>query len=524
MPGRILLVLPERLRRQGLEALLRDAVASVLAGSDVTPPKFAAAVSRRDADELLEVASPFDLIVAHLDIPADGRSCPDETADRGLEFLKAVEAKGTSVPSILLVDSINGRLLSKARDLLRCEVVETGVSLDEDLGKAIEKVLDKQAPGGGAQKPICTATVEITIDRDLMTYTVRCIGSQQYYYPGRRNVESSRFEKLARETKRIERIHTYPDWVEALRDVGGDLTELLIKSDGEFSMHLGIARGLARGIAGAENLRIRFSIDRDVHPIALEALVKPEARDQFWMLEVPVSRKLKMPAWRLPLFQDEETRKGPLNCLIIESDVGGYVPELKNLSELKHVTAECAWLEHFLKETKGSNRRTQFQRVERISRASINGTSFKERVRELLSDGTEWHVVHYGGHSYYDERRQTGYVFFPGGSGIEPLDLTDFAAWLKTARASFVFLSSCQSSHDVFAFELARKEVPAILGFHWEIDDCAAKEHTQTFYSELLSGEPSLELAFQKTRSRMYEASKENMIWAAPIMILQITD
>lgn len=516
----ILLVLPEKVRRQGLEDLLRDAVASALAGSEGTPPRFAPARSRTDADELLALGSRFDLIVAHLDIPADGRSCPDETAELGLEFLKAVAAKGIEVPSILLVDSINGRLLAKARDLSRCELVETGVGLDEDLGKAIEKVLDKQDPGADVQKSICTATVDITIDRDLIAYTVRCRGSQQYFYPGRRSVESSRLERLARDTKRIERIRAYPDWVEALRDVGGDLTELLIKSDGEFGMHLGIARGMARD----ENLRIRFSIDRDVHPVALEALVKPEARDQFWMLEVPMSRKLKTPAWRLPLFQDEETRRGPLNCLIIESDIGGYVPQLKSLPELKHVRAECAWLENFLKETNGSNRRARFGRVERVSRATINGTSFRERVRELLSDGTEWHVIHYGGHSCYDERTKTGYIFLPGGNGIEPLDVTDFVAWLKAARASFVFLSSCQSSHDVFAFELARKEVPAILGFRWEIDDHAAEEHTRTFYSELLSGEPSLELAFQKTRCKMYEASKENMIWAAPMMILQITD
>lgn len=92
---------------------------------------------------------------------------------------------------------------------------------------------------------------------------------------------------------------------------GGDLTDLLIMSDSDFLMHLSTARGMARGMARDENLRIRFSIDRDAHPVALEALVKPEARDQFWMLEVPVSRRLNVPAWRLPLFQDEETRKGP---------------------------------------------------------------------------------------------------------------------------------------------------------------------------------------------------------------------
>jgi CHAT domain len=517
---RVLLVLPERLRRQGLEGLLRDTVVSALPGSDGTSPSFATAVSQLDADELFKLGLQVDLIVVHLDIPPDSKSCPDETSDRGLEFLKVLKARGVDVPSILLVDSISGRLLSKARDLLRCELVETGVGLEEDLGKAIEKVLEEQGPSSDGKKPICTATVEITIDRDLIAYTVRCRGSQQYYYLGRRNVESGRFERLARDTKRIEQIHTYPDWVDALRDVGGDLTELLIRSDGDFGMHLGIARGMARD----ENLRIRFSIDRDIHPVALEALVKPEARDQFWMLEIPVSRKLKTPAWRLPLFQDEETRRGPLNCLIIESDVGGYVPEMKSLPALKHVSAECAWLEGFLKETNGSNRRARFGRVERISRATINGTSFKQRVRELLSDGTEWHVVHYGGHSYYDDRKKTGYIFFPGGNGIEPLDITDFVAWLKAARASFVFLSSCQSSHDAFAFELARKEVPAILGFRWEIDDHAAKEHTKTFYTELLNGDPSLELAFQKTRSRMYETSKENMIWAAPMMILQITD
>ena len=520
MPQQVLLVLPERLRRQGFDELLREVLVSMLRGPDGTQPGIADARSRADAGALLRPDGGFDLIAVHLDIPADNKSCPDEGADMGLEFLRTVRNRGISTPCILLADSISGRLLAKARDISQCELVETGTGLDEDFEKSIVKLLKKHDSHDQANEGICTATVEITIDRGLVAYVVRCRGSQQYYGPGRHNIDVGQLERLARDTRRVEQIQEYPEWMEAFRDLGGDLTKLLIRSDGDFSMHLGIARGKARD----ENLRIRFSIDRDVHPVALEALLKPEPQGQFWMLEVPVSRRLNTAAWRPPLFQDEVTRTGPLNCLIVEADAGGYVPGLKNLPELKHVPIECQWLEGFLKESNGSNRRVRFDRVERVSRATVNGSPFRDRVRELLNDGTEWHVVHYGGHSYYDADKGAGYIFLPGENRIEAIDIAEFVDWLKSARASFVCLSSCRSSHDAFAFELAQKQVPALLGFRWEIDDSAANEHTQTFYKELLTGEPSLELAFQRTRKQMHLKDKANRIWAAPMMILQMTD
>jgi CheY-like chemotaxis protein len=518
MPQQVLLVLPERLRRQSLDELLEEALVSVLGGPDGKQLKIANAGSRADADALLGFDVSFDLVVAHLDIPADNKSCPDEGADIGLEFLKSMR-NSASTPCILLADSIGGRLLAKTKDISRCELVETGTGLDEDFAKSIARVMKKHDSPGQADEEICTATVEITIDRGLVTHVVRCRGSRQYYGPGRRTIDVDRLKRLARDARRVEQIQGYPDWMEALRDLGADLTELLIRSDGDFSMHLGIARGMARD----ENLRIRFSIDRDVHPVALEALLKPELEGQFWMLEAPVSRRLNTEAWRLPLFQDEVTRTGPLNCLIIEADASGYVPGLENLAELKHVPIECQWLEGFLKEPTRSNRRVRFERVERVSKA-VNGTSFRDRVRDLLTDGTEWHVVHYGGHSHYDADRGVGHVFFPGERRIEAIDIAELVDWLKSAQTSFVFLSSCRSSHDAFVFELAQKQVPAIVGFRWEIDDQAAKEHTQIFYKELLTGEPSLELAFQRTRKQMHLKDKSNRIWAAPMMILQITD
>jgi CHAT domain len=515
MSRRVLLVLPERLRRLGVEDLLRDAVVVALAGSDGKPPNFAAAMSRTDADELLGLGSRFDLIIAHLDIPADGRSCPDETAEQGIDFLEAVRRGGTSTPCILLADALNTRLFARARDLARCELIQTGVGLGEDLEQAVTRALTAQ------DEQICTASVDITIDRDLVAYNFRCRGPQPHSYPGRRRVDADRFDSLAIQAKLLEDIKTYPRWMEALHLIGKNLTDLLIKQDGIFGMHLGVVRTLA---GEDRNLRIRFEVGRDLHPIALEALLNPYAEDQFWMLEVPLSRRLRTAAWRLPLFHDERTRLGPLNCLILESDLGGYVPGLKKLPDLEHVPDECAWLEGFLKEATGSNRRIRFDRVERVSRKSINGTPFRDRVRDLLNDGTEWHLVHYGGHSYYDEDKDTGYVFFPGERGLEPIDIAEFVDWLRNARASFVFLSSCHSSHDAFAFELAHKQVPAILGFRWEIEDSAAKEHTRMFYTELFTGEPSLELAFQRTRKQMHHRDKANKIWAAPMMILQMAE
>ena len=70
-------------------------------------------------------------------------------------------------------------------------------------------------------------------------------------------------------------------------------------------------------------------------------------------------------------------------------------------------------------------------------------------------------------------------------------------------------------------FELARQKIPAIIGFRWDIIDDQAAEHARIFYKYLFK-EKSLEYAFLKTRTDMYNRDDKHRIWAAPILIMQV--
>jgi len=50
-----------------------------------------------------------------------------------------------------------------------------------------------------------------------------------------------------------------------------------------------------------------------------------------------------------------------------------------------------------------------------------------------------------------------------------------------------------------------------------------AFQYTQEFYRELLAGKKrSLEYAFLNARKKIYAMYKDNPIWAAPVLVVQI--
>jgi CHAT domain-containing protein len=133
-------------------------------------------------------------------------------------------------------------------------------------------------------------------------------------------------------------------------------------------------------------------------------------------------------------------------------------------------------------------------------------------------------MVHYAGHSYFDPSTKEGSVFFPGaGRRIDIVRADKFSAWLRSADVRFIFLSSCHSSEAGFVFEMARTQIPAIVGFRWDIEDDKAVEYTKMFYRALFGGDDRcLEHAFLKARKGIYENNQLNPIWAAPVLVIQV--
>jgi hypothetical protein len=329
-------------------------------------------------------------------------------------------------------------------------------------------------------------------------------------------------------------ITEYPSWAINLEKIGETLVQKLFLDNLVAYWY---------GKVSAHKTEIVFDIARSVHPVIFEALVDPSTMERgpeaggkaFWMLTAPIYRRLRneAPTDRYPLFQGL-ARQGPVNCLIIESQVDGLVPALKDgngepltLESLPNVPREARWLEDYLKENQQKFGLGQILRIspDRVGDREINRSgesTMKAWVRaELNRPDLDWHLVHYAGHCHYDEARAKGYVFFPGEAFVEELELRFFSASLSRTR--FVYLSGCNSSEENFVFELANNHVPAVLGFRWKIEDGPAGQYTEAFYKQLFEVHRNLEYAFFKARLELRETCETKRNWAAPMLIMQLS-
>ena len=185
------------------------------------------------------------------------------------------------------------------------------------------------------------------------------------------------------------------------------------------------------------------------------------------------------------------------------------------LDPLENVTPEAAVVEHILSK--------KTRRLKRIGPKDVPaGRSFKDYLQEVLR-AEPWDLVHYAGHSHYDDATGKGHLFFPG-EFVEELDMEVFNTYL--AKTRFIYLSGCKSSEAGFVFELARLQIPGVLGFRWPINDRVALEFAKKFYESLFEtiAAPCLEKAFLSTRCAIRKTHKEDKIWAAAMLILQDTD
>jgi hypothetical protein len=214
------------------------------------------------------------------------------------------------------------------------------------------------------------------------------------------------------------------------------------------------------------------------------------------------------------LFQGGE----PINCLIIESDVSGWVNDLNiRLGKAQSLADECKWLYGWLDPNRGAFNLGKLEWV----KSEPGKPPLAGRVKELL-ESCDWGIIHYAGHSHYDPAKKKGYVFFPGAEeSIDKIEIPSFSAWLR--KATFVYLSSCDSGSGPFMFELANQRVPNLVGFRWPIDDELAFEYSQAFYKSLFD-KKSLERAFLKARQTMHDAYPDDRSWATPLLIMQLSD
>ena len=470
------------------------------------------------AKEKLEKRT-YDLMITSLH-----KAPHEEREERGLAFLRLLEDEGKKIPSLLLVTAADQKQIGEIRRLYRCDYMFQGVTGWED--ELIEKCTrmlrgcgynqEKAEQERGEQDR--RLDLEITLDLNRNTGVCSFSGvNVECEFPVQDLVISGeRLKELVDRSRWLE--GRRQNWQQELKYIGKELMTQIFDNNRRVADFFFEQRGK---LGSLENIRIRFIVEENVHPLALEALFgRCEARDDYWMLHSPIYRTVrKYPGLRAPLFQESRTRQEPINCLIIEADTHGKVEinhNSVNLEELKNLKGECNFLEGHLRENRKG---FQIGKVERIDKDKVGNRSFTDTVADTLKNGT-WHLVHYAGHSYYDPNQKEGFVFFPE-KFAEQTKASTLGKWLRDAENRFIYLSSCHSSEEDFVFALASHGVPAIIGFRWDIDDDKAEEYTTFFYRRLFE-KKSLEYAFLESRKYMNEKYEGNPIWAAPMLVMQL--
>ena len=466
----------------------------------------------------------YDLVITHLDVPYDIRHpLPAGRKEKpGLQLVQRLRQKDIDVPVVIVAVDADKYLYREVNSLSCTELAFEGEELEEDLSRESKRWLSTE---GIVQKEK-RVDLDITLDLEKRECLWGLHGRGfAFEDAGKVPIDSDELGTLIKKSQDIAKlVKESADsdiWEHMLCEIGQGLAKQIFESDSDFAHEFFEKCGAAGGI---DHSRIRFTVEEKLHPLVLEAL-KEKKRD-YWMLQAPVYRRLQIFGDQYALFQDEETRKGPLNCLIIQANVFGSVDGY-SLEELKNVKEEAVWLEDYLNEHQD---KFHIGKVSRICMATAEH-SFRDAVQHTLESGEVWHIVHYAGHSVYDADKG-GYIFFPGKSGagsveermVQKVNIMQFALWLRRAQVRFVNLSSCHSSEADFVFHLAEQHVPAVAGFRWNVDDEKAKEYTKAFYTRLLEGKKSLEYAFLEARQDMRGKYRTNPIWAAPVLVMQVAD
>lgn len=481
----------------------------------------------------------YSLVITHLHIPADSKNPRNESDQCGLRFLQSINEEGGHIYSILVLVDFIHEINLKASELSNCMLLEEGKEFDEHLVECCKSQLDKiinvqRGKNRVEETEMAQHVVDVEIYLDLINrqWRYKFISKGKKVHPwhdssGPLKIDEFIIEDLFLRSK--ENL-LQENWEREWRYIGLHLYKQIINDACFYKDFCNVSSR----VPDEKNIRFRFNIEKTLQPLAVEALAERdhEAKHKPWMLRAPIYRRLQVSGDIMPpLFYGRTPLSDKINCLIIESNISGPIKNVKDkngrpvfLNEIQSVTDECNFLQEYLKENKLKYNIGEIRRLKPSD--AKNDLIFSDYVKKVL-ESRPWDLVHYAGHSLYhsDNRKSRGYVFFKGDNEDygEGKDIEIFALWLRGAKTRFIYLSSCESAGADFVFELASKQIPSIVGFRWKIDDQKAFEYSQKFYTHLFE-EKSLEYAFWNAQKEMYEKERAERIWAAPMLIMQISD
>lgn len=304
-------------------------------------------------------------------------------------------------------------------------------------------------------------------------------------------------------------------------------------------------RALAEEVGGLERVRLIFETDRRSQSIPLEAVEIWDETDFYvgdrrhLALNLPVFRTVKTSNLkdgtkpRLPLFATRAIEDRRINCLVIDATAEGVarLPDgtSEDLSSMAEGTRECD--DVIAKLTDLQEKVPILGRVERVPKESGEVLSRDQLFEALECRGDwqgkgPWELVHFCGHSglHPKEGDDRAYIYVPGsenpGYDAEGIDILRFARLLPHVR--FLYLSSCCSADRGFVYELARKQIPAVLGFRWPLNDNTAAAFADSFYDNLFASDEAQDLvsAFKISQERTHETHNQDNTWASAMLMV----
>jgi len=458
----------------------------------------------------------YDLLICHSHlVPSPREQAPAETTP-GLAFLQELDNANSTIPAILL--SFDGGLFRKIQLLKQAGLVLYGQeSTDADLVELIKTLLGKKGKTHETQEKYGKIDVTLRPGAGQSTYIMEGVGFKFKTDSEPLQIDMDEINELILHSSQVGEVK---QWRDLLKLIGRKvLKRLFANSNFREDYH-----NLVDRADGEENIRLRFIVNEEIYPVALEAILNDG--NNHLMLHTRVFRSLCGMQRNLRgqeiLFVDNIEHRPPVNCLIIAANAFGTVTlddgKKLTLDPLTQVVKEAKSLYTFLKENK------QEFGIERIALVpQYENLSFEEDLNKQLESG-RWDLIHYAGHSYYDQNLGKGYFFYPGDTGPIAKESERFSQSLRFRnKTQLIYLSSCESSGSDFVLSLAHQLIPAIIGFRWEIEDNAAADHADTFYRKLFQEKKTLPEAFLETRREMYENDeyKDNRIWAAGMLIIQ---
>ncbi len=490
-----------------------------------------------------------DILIINLDLAADRTSGVERWS--GLALAGELRARWPELPLVLTAPHTTNELSERVLALGHAGLVLEGRRFEEHLGKCVSALVacePDQTPAADAATADGGARVAGEPTRFVVEIHLRAGGNCDYrarsvsgLVPFNSDLSFAvKTEQLQELISLTSKLGDSKCWLGDYEKLGDRLRGVLLEADIEVIKDLATVCGHMQSQLQQPGAipAICFVVDKGLHPIALEALRQRSRNDDYyWLQKAPVWRRLALNgSSRFPLFTGSEAVDSPINCLVVEAAAAGKVEGLGiELAEIPGVKEESLSLMADLRKKskvpigKICRIRCRFAKVVRSIRNESGEwqrqyfDSFSDALRDTLTSGEPWQLVHYAGHSYYDADNDYGYFVLPGdprrASGeLDYVGVTEVAQWLSRTR--FVYMSSCKSASQDFVFSLCAQGVPALAGFRWGIEDKSAIEHSRNFYRGLFEHR-SIEAALFKTWNHMYGRHRGERVWASSQLVMQ---